>query len=123
MYHATTAFHRWAGHAARMDGHPAQWMTAHRSALWESGMRACMQSLDVHNYTKWKRPQPGRPVRWEDSLLAFYGPEWQLRALDRDTWKHAESNFVMNRWHALRPRTASADLPALPAPIPAEMAA
>ena len=81
--------HTWAGHLARIELPELRRARDWRDAAWYQLLPA-------------RRLRPGRPcLRWDESLVAHYGPVWTACAQDREAWRLGENRYVLTEWRRL----------------------
>ena len=97
-YSCVSLHHSWAGHSGRLPpNHPVARILRYRDLSWWHSILAESRLKDPKNLTAWRRPRPGRPIRWEEHLVGFYQcDEWYEVAQDRNSWKSSQHAFVVH---------------------------
>jgi hypothetical protein len=91
---AAFAYFGWAGHLARTDANlPVYKVFCWRDAEWFEWSR--MQDHFP------RMVQPGRPVRWEDSVCNILGSNWKHYCEDRTKWRAMKHKLGMEMWSKL----------------------
>ena len=87
--------YRYVGHAKRGSKDKNCAAAFYKSLNWELDMRQAWSKVDPKNALGWKRPSgAGRTYRWEDTFVKAHGESWEEKALDRDSWKAGEEDYI-----------------------------